>query len=159
MRSDFVTAVVFGIGALGSALVSLGEASLNPQAEIARQVLSGSTTDEDRPLERGDRITLVNFDGAVVPRNKAGDEYPTYYYRGGKGSGGKFSAKLNAKDRISGKSLELSLTEGCLYAQFNPYGTSTRGFARDYCVDPSKWKFNTYNRMRFWIKGAKTGFS
>jgi hypothetical protein len=95
-------------------------------------------------------MTLLSFDGNAVPVNKEKVRYPTWY--SGRDEGGEFTSSLNAADAVSGKSLQLELTKGALYAQFNPYDGTTRGFARDYCADPKNWQFDTYNRFRFWIK-------
>jgi hypothetical protein len=105
----------------------------------------------------GDRMPLLTFDGPEVPRNKAGDEYPRYYYDpNGRKEGGKFTASINNRDAVVGKCLQLNLTEGALYAQFNPWDKVWRGFARDYVHKPSEWRFNTYNRMQFWIRAPSS---
>jgi hypothetical protein len=98
-------------------------------------------------------MVLCDFNGPVVPRNKGGEAYPSYYANPtGRKEGGKFTATIDTTDAIAGSSLRMHLTSGTLYAQFNPYGPKGREFARDYCAHPKKWQFNTYNRMRFWIK-------
>src|SRR5262249_39735658 len=66
--------------------------------------------------------------------------------------GGKFTATVDAEDSIAGKSLRIELTEGALYAQFNPWDKVERGFAREYAHNPSGWRFNSYNQMQFWIR-------
>src|SRR3989304_6883974 len=93
------------------------------------------------------QMTLQNYDVSSVPVNQAGDTYPGFY--GGAGSG---TISLNSSDAVSGKSLQARLSSGYAQIQFNPYSDSTRGFAREYSVNPSGWLFNTYDRMRFWIK-------
>jgi len=101
-----------------------------------------------------DRMILLSFDGPDLPVNKSKDGYPTFYYNRDYQGTGKFTTSLNKADARSGSCLQMELTEGALYAQFNPYGNgnTTRGFARDYSANPKGWKFNTYNRLRFWIK-------
>src|SRR5262249_3983834 len=84
--------------------------------------------------------------------NKAGDEYPQFRDDPGRREGGKFTASIQDAGAVAGKCLRLELTEGALYAQFNPSDRGTRGFARDYVVGPADWKFNTYNRLQFWIQ-------
>lgn len=100
-------------------------------------------------------MILLGFDGDTLPVNRAGDGYPMPY--DGRSTfrreGGVFTASLNRNDAVVGQSLQLRLTEGALYAQFNPFDRAgNRSFARDYCQNPQAWQFNTYNRMRFWIK-------
>src|SRR5262249_18203310 len=67
-------------------------------------------------------------------------------------SGGIFTSSIETKDAIKGNSLRLKLTQGQLKAQFNPYDKDRWTFARDYVANPSAWRFNTYNRLTFWIK-------
>jgi hypothetical protein len=89
-----------------------------------------------------------------------GDGYPqTGAYNPARNEGGTFTTSINRTDSISGTSLQMNLTQGMLYAQFNPYnyaGNSNypgpRAFARDYAEEKANWQFNTYNRMSFWIK-------
>src|SRR5262249_18313219 len=109
---------------------------------------------EPDPLRAKERMVLVNFDGPAPPRNGDGDGYPNNY-----AAIGKATISIEKKDAIAGQSLRFHLTEGRFYAQFNPYNYKNskdfprlRGFARQYAQDPEKWKFNTYNRLRFWIK-------
>jgi len=103
-------------------------------------------------------MTLQDFNGPKVPVDKEGIAYPNEggpydpHYGGGTGT-----VSINTSDAITGNSLQISVTAGELYAQFNPYDGSGRGFARDYSADPAAWKFNTYNRMSFWIKVPTTG--
>ncbi len=108
------------------------------------------------PADHTDQMTLKDFDGPTVPLNNAGDEYPRYLYGEYQGvlQGGIFDSTINTSDAISGSSLAMHLTEGLgLYAQFNAHNADgTRGFAREYAADPEAWQFNTYNRMRFWMK-------
>lgn len=102
-----------------------------------------------------DRMSLLDLDGPSVPVNNAGDEYPRYLYGEYQDvlQGGIFESSINTDDAVSGSSLQMDLTEGWLYAQFNAHNADgTRGFAREYCVNPDAWQFNTYNRMRFWMK-------
>lgn len=104
----------------------------------------------------GDCVPFLSFDGPAVPQNLGGDGYPTYYdaCSGGSGEGGVFEASIDPTNAVLGSSLLMRITSGCeapLYAQFNPYDGTGRGFARDYAPDPSSWEFNTYTRMRFWI--------
>jgi hypothetical protein len=101
------------------------------------------------PPTGGASMILNAYDGPAMPTNKAGETYPSFY--GGLGSG---TFSINSLDAISGKSLLAHLTSGMPQIQFNPYSSNSRGFARDYSVNPSGWLFNTYNRMSFWIKTA-----
>src|SRR5262249_10611831 len=112
------------------------------------------------PLYSVDRIVLLNFDGTTPPTNGDGDGYPNNLPGGGRGDGGKASVTIDKADATSGHSLRAHLTEGELYLQFNPYNykgdasfpPGPRAFAREYAQRPAQWRFNTYNRMRFWIK-------
>ena len=101
------------------------------------------------------RITLLDFEEGGPAVNQAGDGYPTFYdgRSGSRGEGGLFTTEIDPSDAFRGRSLRLRLTEGAFYAQFNPYDREgNRGFAREYTRTPAGWKFNTYNRMRLWIK-------
>ena len=95
-----------------------------------------------------DHMILNNFNTRTIPRNRAGDTYASVY--AGEGSAGTVS--LNSTDAVNGNSLQADITAKGLYLQFNPYDRATRGFARDYVANPAGWRFNTYNRMSFWIK-------
>jgi hypothetical protein len=96
-------------------------------------------------------IVLQSFNGSKIPRNKGGDTYPSQY-----GGVGKGTVSLNKKDSVKGNSLQIHLTSGRFYPQFNPYGPVLRGFAREYVSRRKPWKFNHYNRLRFWIKVPST---
>ncbi len=118
-------------------------------------VVSTAMVVETRAGDPPAQMTLKSFDGPTVPVNNAGDEYPRYLYGEYQGvlQGGIFESSINTNDAISGSSLQMDLTEGWLYAQFNAHNADgTRGFAREYAADPEAWQFNTYNRMRFWMK-------
>jgi hypothetical protein len=112
----------------------------------------------DAPLS-SNVFTLLGFDGTTPPVNGDGNGYPTYYDNQPT-EGGIFTTSINTTDSISGHSLQMTLTQGKLYAQFNPYNYAgnpafaplERGFARQYADNPGVWQFNTYNRMSFWIK-------
>jgi hypothetical protein len=122
-------------------------------AGLAGLLAAGVSWGQEQPPAA--RMVLLDFDGNGLAVNKAGDGYPTYYdgRRGARHEGGVFAASLSEIDAVKGRSLQLRLTEGAFYAQFNPYDEAgNRSFARDYCRDPKGWRFNTYNRMRFWIK-------
>ncbi len=106
----------------------------------------------DRPAAANDQsedhMTLIDFNERAIPKNSAGETYPSVY--GGEGSVG--TVGLNSRDAITGNSLQAIITSKGLYLQFNPYDNEKRGFARDHVSRPSIWRFNTYNRMSFWIK-------
>jgi len=102
---------------------------------------------------------LQNFDGTTVPLNGDGDTDPSEY-----SGSGTARVSLDPSDAISGNSLRMDVTTGGLYAQFNPYNyagnpgypAGPRAFARDYTAAPSAWRFNTYNRLSFWMKRPTT---
>src|SRR5262249_45809409 len=103
--------------------------------------------------------TLLSFDSTPVPTNGDGDTYPSEY-NNMPTEGGLATFSIDSTDSVAdGNSLKVHLTDGKIYAQFNPYNSadnpaypSKRGFARDYSVNPLAWQFNTYDRMSFWIK-------
>ncbi|AMV39249.1 hypothetical protein [Planctomyces sp. SH-PL62] len=100
-----------------------------------------------------EKMILASYDGEDVPRNKAGDQYPNQgAYNPGRDEGGEGTLSLDGRNSIAGKSLLLRLTKGKLYLQFNPYQSVTREFARDYTSNPAAWRYDTYNRLRFWIR-------
>lgn len=91
----------------------------------------------------------VDFNGAELPRNKAGDAYPSQY----EGEGSRARVSLDDKDAIAGRSVRFEVTQKSLYAHFNPYDADgARGFARQYVAHPDQWQFNTFNRLSFWVK-------
>jgi hypothetical protein len=110
---------------------------------------------------QGAQIVLQNFDGSTPPKNKEGVGYPTFYQGtyGGGVDGGTFSTAIDTSKKIAGSgSLKMTFTSGAyFYAQFNPYNGTTREFTRNYALNPSSWKFNTYNRMRFWFWAPSGG--
>src|SRR5262245_52375944 len=94
-------------------------------------------------------MLLKDFNGPTVPQNLAGDTYPSEY--GGAGSATVSLSNDDSQGISGGHSVQFNVTSGGLYAQFNPYDTSTRAFARDYSANPAAWQYNTYDRMSFWI--------
>lgn len=112
-------------------------------------------------VSQGARMVFQAFDGQTPPVNKEGVGYPTYYqgtYSGGV-DGGVFSTSMDTSKKMVGTaSLKMHFTSGAyLYAQFNPYNGTSREFARAYASNPQDWKFNTYNRMQFWLWNPATG--
>jgi hypothetical protein len=103
------------------------------------------------PTPSGPSMIFQSYDGSALPRNLEGNVFPYPYISDTEG--GSFTQTLDSADSVSGNSIKLRLTSGAqLYAQFNPYDGTQRTFARDYSANPSQWRFNTYNRMSFWIK-------
>ena len=103
----------------------------------------------------GDYMILNNYSGSVVPKNLGGNEYPVFYETGGGpggAEGGPFVSTMVSSGCMLAQCMQMHLTRGGLYAQFNPYADTGRDFARAYSVNPAAWKFNTYNRMRIWLK-------
>ena len=102
----------------------------------------------------GDLMKLLDFEGAAIPKNKAGEFYPDQYT----GEGGQAKINLVAGDAIFDKSVDFDVTAGTLYAEFNAHNADgSRGFAREYSANPTAWKFNTYNRLSFWMKNPVNG--
>src|SRR2546430_7154024 len=50
------------------------------------------------------------------------------------------------------RSLKINVTGGNIYLQFYPSQNNAWHNMREYTQPASDWKFNTFNRMRFWIK-------
>ncbi|MDB5047948.1 MAG: hypothetical protein JWO30_1019 [Fibrobacteres bacterium] len=102
-----------------------------------------------------ERQMLADFEGATLPKNKAGNPYVGQY----EGEGGRAKVSLVKGDGIAGGAcVQFEVTKGTLYAEFNAHNADgSRGFAREYAANPSGWKFNTYNRLGFWIKNPVNG--
>jgi hypothetical protein len=93
-------------------------------------------------------MPLVDFNGPSLPVNKAGATYPNQY-----GPEGTAEVGLDAADAVVGRSVRFEVRRGLLYAQFNAHNADgTRGFAREYVARPDAWRFNTFNRLSFWIQ-------
>ncbi len=98
---------------------------------------------------------LADFEGEAVPANGDGDAYPYQYSAVGKGE-----VRLDAGAPQGSQNVALILEEGRAYPHFNPYNfaggkpgaTVGRGFAREYGLAGQEWRFNTYNRLSFWVK-------
>jgi hypothetical protein len=102
-------------------------------------------------------MIFQTFDGATPPKNKEGVGYPTYYQGGNEG--GPLTISIDTARKIAGAgSLKLQLTSGYeFYPQWNPWDGTSRDFARAYSANPAGWKFDTYNRFRFWFFAAAGG--
>jgi hypothetical protein len=99
-------------------------------------------------------MKFLDFEGLKIPTNKAGELYPDQY----EGEGGLANVSLLSGDIIFGKRVDFDVTKGTLYAEFNAHNKDgSRGFAREYVPTPTAWKFNTYNRLSFWIKNPTNG--
>jgi len=91
-------------------------------------------------------LKLASFDRESLPVNNAGATYPNQYRPAGEAP-----VTLERSGGVSGGCVRFELTSGNFYPQFNAHDADgTRGFAREY-VDGT-WRFNTYNRMSFWIQ-------
>jgi hypothetical protein len=166
MKTTIVCARVLVLVGASLLVAALADESLLPAASplsaIPEEEQGGGKdkTTEGSPLLAKERMILVNFDGPTLPVNGDKDGYPNNYPFNGRDEGGKAVFSIEKTDAISGQSLRAQLTSGYLYLQFNPYNglgkskqfPGPRAFARDYAQKPTAWKFNTYNRMRFWIK-------
>jgi RNA polymerase sigma factor (sigma-70 family) len=147
-------------GVLADAVTRAGlllKAKVVAGAMLAATVVSGVAVVALHSPPSPPRVAMVlaNFDASTPPTNKAGDGYPAPDLDPlvGDASGSRFVTSIEPTDAVSGKSLRLQLTAGRLKAQFTPEEPKGRKtFARDLCADPAAWRFNTYNRFRFWIK-------
>ncbi len=128
--------------AIMGAMVRTGAAEA---ADATPQTLYGAT----------DTMVLQNFDGSSLPVDGDGDTYPNQY-----AGAGTATVTEDGSDAVSGSSVRFDVTAGAFYAEFDPYNYAAtpgfppaqRAFAHDYCLDPAHWKYNTYNRLMFWIQ-------
>jgi hypothetical protein len=131
-----------------------------PAPDTADPAAAAAQKGEDNPLLAKERIVLVDFDGSAAPRNGDGNTYPNQY-----AGSGKATLSLDTDDAVAGSSLNVRLASGRLNLEFNPYNyagnkafpAGPRAFAHDYTRTPAAWKFNTYNRLRFWLKAPTNG--
>ena len=152
------------VSATAAALAdAVGKAALAAKLKlIAGLILAGAIVGTGavaafRPTSREPRETMVllNFDGAAPPRNQMGTDFVQPYSPPQvPGPGDRFVASIEPVDAVAGHSLRMRVTEGRFKALFTPEGPGglSKLFARDYAVDPANWRFNTYNRLRFWVK-------
>jgi len=109
-------------------------------------MFSLAVTAAAQPAEEAPPLKLAAFDGESLPLNKAGVPYVSQYRPAGEAT-----VTLERSGGVSGGCVKFELTQGDFYPQFNAHNADgTRGFAREY-VDGT-WRFNTYNRMSFWIQ-------
>jgi VCBS repeat-containing protein len=101
-------------------------------------------------------MTFLDFDGATLPVNKLGKQYPDQY-----AGSGAATITQDASDAIAGKSVRFDITTGAFDPEWNSHNAddSTRGFTREYVSQPDQWQFNTYNRMSFWIQAPTNATS
>lgn len=96
----------------------------------------------------------MDFNGPALPPNGSGDLYPSQY----EGEGGRARIRLDDNDAVAGRSVRFEVTQGTLYAHFNPYEQDgMRRFARHYVVQDETWRMNTYNRLSFWMQVPANG--
>lgn len=100
---------------------------------------------------QGAQMVFQNFDGPNYPKNKEGVQYPAQYSSGSEG--GSQTLTLDSSKKVAGSSsLKVKLNSGYeLYIQWNPWDGVSRDFARTYASDAAAWKYNTYNRFKFWF--------
>jgi RNA polymerase sigma factor (sigma-70 family) len=112
-------------------------------------------------VEAPARAVWLNFDGPTPPLTQSGDGFPNYYYKPEENeAGGIFATSINTTDAVAGSSLQMELTKGRIKARFLPIEKDgVMRFARDYAAAPKDWRFNTYNRFRFWLKSPPTARS
>jgi hypothetical protein len=117
------------------------------QAEAKRPEAPG-----ENPI--ADVMPFLDFDGPTLPVNKMGQPYPDQY-----GGSGKAKIAQDAADAVSGKSVRFDITSGTFNPEWNSHNADdrSRGFTREYVSRPGQWKFNTFNRMSFWIQAPPVG--
>lgn len=100
---------------------------------------------------QGAQIEFQNFDGPSYPMNKERVQYPAQY--SSSTEGGSQTLTLDSSKKVAGaSSLKVRLNSGNeLYIQWNPWDGVNREFARYYVSNPDAWKFNTFNRFKFWF--------
>lgn len=152
---------VLAAGALSTQAGALADATLKAAALAKMKIAAGivlavtalgaATAVVSLRPAAPDAMTFLNFDGPVVPTNGFGDLYPSSTLDAG--DGGVFSSSINTLEAIRGGSLQMRLTMGRWKAEFMPEEKGgKKTFARDYAAAPASWRFNTYNRFRFWLK-------
>lgn len=118
-------------------------------ALVATTVAAGGIAYVIRARPVAEVIAFQSFDGPTVPVNRAGEAYPNPYQPD---NGGQFTASIQSADAVAGSCLQMHLLDGWLKAQFDPNEVKGRGFTRQFIQQPDDWRFNTFNRFRFWIK-------
>jgi hypothetical protein len=158
MRAALAAVLLSSLGAW-----AFGCAGAEPPREPDAVAIAGPGPGEaaDKgPLYAKERLVFQSFDGDELPRNGDGG-FPSHVaYNPARKEGGKATFSIEKTDAVAGKSLRISVIEGSLYIQFNPYNYANnpgyprgpRAFARQYAQQAGAWKFDTYNRVRLWIK-------
>jgi len=114
---------------------------------LAAAILGGAV----QAAEHVPSMKLAGFDGGNLPLNKAAVPYVSQYRPAGDAT-----ATLERSGGVSGGCAKFELTGGNFYPQFNAHNADgTRGFAREYVE--GTWRFNSYNRMSFWIQVPRNG--
>ncbi|MBY0523282.1 MAG: RNA polymerase sigma factor [Gemmataceae bacterium] len=152
-----------GAGAASAPVAALADATLRAAA-LAKAKLAAAIVLAVAVLGTGaalllrsangppDKVPLVHFNGPALPVNKLGDHFPRFCAEPDGSDGGVFQASLDGTDAIAGSSLLMRLTQGRLKVQFDPEEKGKKTFARDYAAESGTWRFDTYNRLRFWLK-------
>jgi len=103
----------------------------------------------------GTTILLDDFEGSDIRMTNpsALDSKEKYLWSQYDGDGGPGTATLSTDTVKSGsKSIKDTITSGDHYLQFRPtIGSSTKNL-RDFVIPPSAWQYDTFNRMRIWVK-------
>jgi RNA polymerase sigma factor (sigma-70 family) len=152
-------------GAISAQAGALADASIKAMTGVklklatglvvtASLVAAGATTAVLLHRSEQDRIVFQNFDGPTPPVKRSGEGFPSYYHKPEENQGGGiFATSINTTDAVAGSSLQMTLTQGRIKARFLPSEEDgVLKFARDYSANPAAWRFNTYNRFRFWFK-------
>lgn len=117
---------------------------------------------EDRVVPRAAVTTfpLVDFEGTELPAN--GDGLANTFPDELTGYAGQGATAIDTTDAAVGRQCcKLTLTTGTAYPSFQAWDylgvmpgvdLKPRGFIREYGDNPVGWQFNTYNRLRFWVK-------
>lgn len=130
-------------------------------ATLGLLVSAGQAGEGASEAPGADEFVLFDYEDGVLVVNGDGNSFPFQYDAAGTGV-----VALETADAVSGAaSAKLTLTAGKAYPQFNPHNysegtragvTSPRAFAREYGRDPAAWRFDTFNRLAFWVRTPVT---
>lgn len=125
-------------------------------------VFAASATALLRGQSAGQTILLDNFESGAIRIADPNSTDPVYHYLWNQYTGDFYAgpdpglASISNVFHTGSKSLQVNVTGGSLYASFYPNDGAVWHFMREYVTPKSGWTFDTYNRLRFWIKVPKS---